>query len=162
MNRTSSPARRLTILGAFVLSLTCQLVWALENDAFSFGIGGTKPVLWKEYEPLTKSLGACMKDNQWDSPTCRRVQDQSMQMMNDAILQAVMLNVNIQNSSEKFCDKTSTDLVRKHESGQLTAYAFLLVEKRLKYGAGLYGARLPETYLGKIVFDALRDESPCK
>ena len=157
----------MTRLKALVASLVLALgigwnpAQALDNDVFAFGIGGTKPVLWKQYEPLLQNAGECLKRQRSDAPVCRQVTDMVAKMMVDAILQASMLNATVQGPVGKFCDADARDFVLKMDSSLLAAYAILLVDDYLKYGSGLYADRLPNTYLGKIVFDALYNKSPC-
>lgn len=80
--------------------------------------------------------------------------------MSDALLQATIVSVG-NPSNDKFCDKYASELVLDKNTSGMAAYAILLVDERLKYGSGLYPS-LQETYIGKIVFDALVTQSPCE
>ena len=135
-------------------------VSAQSNSVFAFGIGGTHPILWKDYKPLQDNAFACDKDNAQQTSTCKEVGAKLIRVLSDAFLQAVMVNVGTP-PKDRFCDDYTTKLVESKNVNGMAAYAILLIDDRLKHGSALYGEELPETYVGKIVFDALRAQSPC-
>jgi hypothetical protein len=138
-----------------------NLAIAEDNSSFSLGLAGTQPILWKEYEPLQQNGLECLKDRELESKTCLAVQDRIIHVLSDALLQAEMVNVG-NPPSDKFCDEYTLQLLHSKNTSQMAAYAMLLVDDRIKHGSSLYGSNLSETYLGKIVFDSLLAQSPCK
>jgi hypothetical protein len=148
-------------IGALLAALSLgNTAWAASNEAFATGIGGTKPILWRDYKPLQDNAIACMQDDRLETRTCQEVRAQVSSAMTDAFLQANLVNVGKPNS-EKFCDEHARKLVLERDTSAMAAYAMLLVDERLKYGSGLYPS-LQDTYLGKIVFDALVAQSQCQ
>lgn len=133
-----------------------------DNNLFAFGLAGVRPVMWKDYEPLQKDIFACMKNNRSTTPVCERVKDRAANILWDALTHAVLINATSGDKGPYFCDKYGYDLIKEQKFGEGAAYAVLLIDERLKYGSSLYGPRLPSTYLGKLVFDSLVDNNPCK
>lgn len=156
-------ARSLLLGATFSVLLTLLApisAHAKDNDTFAIGIAGTTPILWKDYKPLQDNVGTCLTDNRLETKTCKEVQGRVAHAMSDALLHAVLANVG-NPANDKFCDEHSDELVRAKDTGAMAAYAILLVDERLKYGSGLYPS-LQDTYVAKIVFDALVAQSPCR
>lgn len=144
-----------------------SLVWqsaasAADNPTFSVSLAGVHPVLWGDFEPLKKNMSACISDGKMTSPICQKVQDTMAVQLSDALLHAVMVNATAKGAEPRFCDTYALELVKKQRQGDQAAYAILLIEGQIKYGSALYGKDLPGTYLAKLVFDALVNQSPCK
>lgn len=143
------------------------LIWqpiavAADNSAFSFGLAGVHPVLWGDFEPLKKNMSSCIADSKMTTPICLKVQEAIAVQLSDALLHAVMVNATAKGTETRFCDAYSLELVKKQRQGDQAAYALLLIEEQIKYGSALYGKDLPGTYLAKLTFDALVNQSPCK
>lgn len=139
-----------------------ERVFAADNKVFAFGLAGTHPVTWADYEPIQRDSIACVKDNRMSTPVCEQVFDKGMRILWDAFRHAVLVNAVSKPDAKRFCDKGAEDIVRNGKTSEGASYAVLLVDARLKYGSSLYGRELPSTYVAKIVFDSLLDSKPCK
>ncbi len=144
-----------------------SLLWlstanAADNSTFSVSLAGVHPVLWSDFDPLKKNMSACISDGKMNSPICQKVQDTMAVQLSDALLHAVMTNATARGAEPRFCDTYALELVKKQRQGDQAAYAILLIDGQIKYGSALYGKDLPGTYLAKLVFDALVNQSPCK
>lgn len=151
--------KNLTIASVLTFVLL-NTAYAQSNESFAVGIVGVKPMLWQDYEPIQKDALLCFKDNK-KSAVCDKVQENLVRALWDSLRHATLVNSVSQNSA-KFCDKTATESVKSGNVNQGASYAMLLVEEQLKYGTSLYGSSLKNTYLSKIVYDALLQQSPCK
>lgn len=147
------------LLCAISIFLFSPSVFSFDNENFAFGLVGTHPIKWKDYEPLQKNAIACDQEKSNDKGTCQEVQQKVILYAHDAYIQALLANISAP-KEEQFCDESLNELVHKKEVGPMAAIALLAVNDRLKFGSGLY-PDLPNTYLGKIVFDAFVAESPC-
>jgi hypothetical protein len=153
-------ARRTVI----VLALLVTPAFAADKDQFAAEIDDAKPVLWREYEPLYHDFVGCIAGIEPARLThsfCAQLDERRGRMLFDALKQAVRLNVTSP-QKQKFCAGHVTKIVIDQnvvEGGTIAAY---MIDFQLRGGAGAYGADLPHTYLGKIVYDALVKISPCK
>jgi hypothetical protein len=138
-------------------------VFAVDNDQFAAELAGTKPVLWKDYEPLYHDFIGCIagvEPARLTQSVCERIDKSRARMFWDALKQAVLLNA-ASREGPKFCTKHVTEIVAQQKTADGTAIAVYMIDIQLHGGAGPYGTDLPATYLGKIVFDALVKISPC-
>ena len=82
-------------------------------------------------------------------------------MLWDALKQSVRLN-GASPQKPKICLGHVTKIVADHDAVEGSTIAAYMIDFQLHGGTGPYGAELPHTYLGKIVYDALAKISPCK
>jgi biopolymer transport protein ExbD len=139
-------------------------VFAVENDRFSIEIGGVKPVLWKDEERLYPDFVRCIAGSDHGRLTpqvCEQIHSQRNHMFGDALKQAVQLNVTA-SATERFCYSYGDELLRQNRDEDAAEIAMGIVEMQLHGGNGLYGTQLSETYIGKIVFDGLVKQFPCR
>ena len=134
----------------------------LPNERFALQIGDMDPMLWKDYLPLQTNVYACFSDKKLEAPVCKNVQEKMSYALYDALSQAHVLNTMAKSGEQKFCDKYGQQLIIDRKFGPAVAYALLIVDERIKYGASLYGDLLPSIYLGKIIHDSLLESQPCK
>ena len=134
----------------------------LPNELFALQIGDIQPILWKDFEPIQKNVYACLGDKKLDTPLCKKVNERMSYALYDALSQALVLNTLAKPDDPKFCENYGQQLILDRKMGQVAAYALLVVDERLKYGSSLYGAELPNTYVGKIIHDSLLESQPCK
>ena len=137
---------------------------ALDNDPFAVEIEGAKPVLWSEYEPLNHDVVGCIAGNEPRRLThsvCAQLNERRSRMLWDALRQAVWLNI-ASTRKQKFCAEHPTRIVLDQKAVEGGTIAASMIDYQLHGGTGSYGADLPVTYLGKIVYDALVKISPCK
>ena len=80
----------------------------------------------------------------------------------DSLSQALIFNTLAKPGDSKFCEKYGQQLMLDKKLGQAAAYALMIVDERMKYGSSLYGAELPNTFVGKIIHDSLLEANPCK
>ena len=151
---------------AFLLMACSSIasVLAVENDRFAIEIGGVKPVLWKEAERLYPDFVRCIAGSDHGRLTpqlCEQIHSQRNHMFGDALKQAVLLNATAP-ATERFCYSYGDELVKQHEDGDAVGIAMEMVEMQLHGGNGLYGNQLSDTYIGKIVFDGLLKQFPCR
>ena len=125
-------------------------------------IGDNQPILWKNYEPIQKNVYACLDDKKLETPVCTAVQERMNYALYDALSQALVLNTLAKPGEPKFCETYGRQLIIDRKFGQAVAYALLVVDDRMKYGSSLYGEKLPNTYLGKIIHDSFLEAHPCK
>jgi hypothetical protein len=135
---------------------------SLPNSRFALQIGDMQPVQWKELEPVKRNMEACIADSKSSTPTCRQVQERLGLMYFDALSQALVLSTLDKPGEPRFCDEYAKSLIIGRKQGEATMYSILVVGERMKYGSGLYGDDLGNTYVGKIVFDALLESKPCR
>jgi hypothetical protein len=153
-------ARRTVI----VLALLVTPLFAVDNDQFAAEFEGARPVLWKDYEALYHDFVGCIagiEPTRLTHSFCAQLDERRGHMLFDALKQAVRSN-GASPQKQKFCAAHVTKIVIDQnavEGGTIAAY---MIDFQLRGGAGAYGADLPHTYLGKIVYDALVKISPCK
>lgn len=150
--------------GLLGISLFCaaNATYAIENEAFEVLRIGVTPVKWKDYKALRDNVTACLNDGKDETPTCQTVISKATRIWHEAMLQAAVLNVTAP-GGRKFCDDYAEELIEKQDtSNALAVHSYLTIENQIKYGAGLYGSQLDETYLSKIVFDGLVNTKHCK
>ena len=135
---------------------------SLPNSRFSIPIGDVQPVQWKELEPAKRNMEACIADGKTTSSTCKQVQERLGLIYFDALSQALILSTLAKQGEPRFCDDYAKSLIVGRKQGEAIMYSILLVGERTKYGSSLYGEDLPNTYIGKIVFDTLLDSKPCR
>jgi hypothetical protein len=82
-------------------------------------------------------------------------------MLWNAIEQAALLNADT-HSGTQFCSSAATTLVAKKKKNDGVMLALIAIEGQIGSGIGPYADHLPDTYLGKIVFDGLKRMSPCE
>lgn len=146
------------------LAIITMPVFATDNDQFAAEFEGAKPVLWKDYEALYHDFVGCIagiEPTRLTHSFCAQLDERRGRMLFDALKQAVRLNVTSP-QKQKFCAGHVTKIVIDQnavEGGTIAAY---MIDYQLRGGIGPYGADLPHTYLGKIVYDALVKISPCK
>jgi hypothetical protein len=139
-------------------------VFAADSDPFATEIEGANPVLWREYEPLNQDFVRCLagrEPGRLTKSVCSQLAERRGRMLFDALKQAVWLNI-VSPEKRGFCAEHATKIVLDQdviEGGTIAAY---MIDFQLHGGTGSYGANLPQTYLGKIVNDALLKISPCK
>ena len=63
---------------------------------------------------------------------------------------------------QKFCAAHVTKIVAEHDTVEGGTIAAYMIDFQFHGGIASYGANLPHTYLGKIVYDALVKIGPCK
>lgn len=139
-------------------------VFAVDNDPFAAEIEGAKPVLWKEYEPLSHDFVSCiagLEPRRLTHPVCAQLNERRSRILWDALKQAVWLNI-ASTQKQKFCAEHATQIVLDQNALEGGTIAASMIDFQLRGGTGSYGADLPVTYLGKIVYDALVKISPCK
>jgi hypothetical protein len=147
-----------------VLALLVTPVFAVDNDQFAAEFEGARPVLWKDYEALYHDFVGCIagiEPTRLTHSHCAQLNERRGRMLFDALKQAARLN-GASPQKQKFCAERVTKIVIDQnavEGGTIAAY---MIDFQLRGGAGAYGADLPVTYLGKIVYDALVKISPCK
>lgn len=151
----------LSVLLAAAISATAQQK-QLPNERFALQIGDIQPILWKDYEPIQKNVYACLDNKKLETPLCKKVQERLNYALYDSLSQALVFNTLAKPGEPKFCEKYGQQLILDRKLGQAAAYALMIVDERMKYGSSLYGAELPNTFVGKIIHDSLLDANPCK
>jgi hypothetical protein len=139
-------------------------VFAVYNDQFAAEIDGANPVLWKDYETLYHDFVGCIagiEPARLTQSLCAQLNERRSRMLWDALKQAVRLNV-ASPQRPKFCAEHVTKIVVDQDAIEGGTIAATMIDLHLHGGAGPYGADLPVTYLGKIVYDALVKISSCK
>jgi hypothetical protein len=152
------------LVALITLATICAPAFAVDNDQFAAEIDGAKPVLWKDYELLDHDFVGCIagiEPARLTHAACAHLDERRGRMLWDALKQATLLNV-ASSHKPKFCAARVTKVVVDHDAVEGGTMAAYLIEIQLHGGAGPYGADLPVTYLGKIVYDALVKISPCK
>jgi hypothetical protein len=137
---------------------------ALDNSQFAVELDGAKPVLWQEYEPLRRDFVSCiagLEPRRLTHPLCAQLNERRGRMLWDALKQAVWLNISSP-GGQGFCAEHATKIVFDQDAVEGSTIAGSMVDLQLRGAAGPYGADLPVTYLGKIVYDALVKISPCR
>jgi hypothetical protein len=137
---------------------------AVGNDPFAAEIEGAKPVLWREYEPLNRDSAGCIagiEPRRLTRTVCAQLNERRSRMLWDALKQAVWLNI-VSPQEQRFCAEHATKIVLDQNAIEGGTIAASMIDFQLHGGTGSYGADLPVTYLGKIVYDALVKISPCK
>ncbi len=155
-------SRSLLLCLLIPMSVGAQKVAELPNDRFAMRVGDLRPLLWKDYEPMQKNVYACINDNKMSTAICEKVSDRMYVALYDAISQALVVNALAKDDDPKFCDSYGEKLVIDRKIGPTASYALLILDKRMKYGSSLYGAELPNVYVGKILHDALLETKPSK
>ena len=150
------------LLAVALLSPFSAAAQSLPNSRFALQIGDMQPVQWKELEPIKRNMEACISDGKSESPTCKQVKDRLGLMYFDALSQALVLSTLAKPSEPHVCDEYAKSLIINRKQGEAIMYSILVVNERLKYGSGLYGEDLGNTYVGKIIFDALLESKPCR
>jgi hypothetical protein len=137
---------------------------AVDNAEFVIELEGAKPTLWRDYEPLYHDFVSCiagLEPRRLTRPVCTQINERRGRMLWDAIKQAVWLNI-ASPGGQGFCDAHATKIVFDQNTIEGRTIAAAMIDLQLHGGTGPYGADLPITYLGKIVYDALVNISPCK
>ena len=135
---------------------------SLPNERFALQIGDMQPIRWRELEPIQRNMEACIADGKSATPLCKQVQQRLGLMYFDALSQALVLSVLAKPGEPRFCDEYAKSLIINRKQGEATGYSVLVVAEQMKYGSSLYGEELGNTYVGKIVFDALLGSKPCR
>jgi hypothetical protein len=154
----------LRIIGRAIASLATIAgpVFAIDNHQFAAELDGAKPVLWKDYEPLYHDFVGCIagiEPARLTHAVCAHTDERRSRMFWNALKQAALLNVAPSHKPE-FCSDRVNKIIADQDAVEGSTMAAYMMEIQLHGGTGPYGADLPVTYLGKIVYDALVKISP--
>lgn len=153
-----------TFASLLTLASIAVPAFAVDNGEFAVELQGAKPVVWKEYEPLNQDFIRCIAGRdpgRLTKSVCSQVAERRSHILFDALKQAVWLNI-VSPGGQQFCAEHASEIVFNQDAIEGGAIAASIIDLQLRGGAGPYGADLPHTYLGKIVYDALVKISPCK
>ena len=139
-------------------------VLAVDNDQFAVELNGAKPVLWKDYAPVSRDFVGCIagrEPRRLTQEVCTQLNERRARMLWDALKQAVWLNI-ASAQKQSFCAEHAIKIVVDENVIEGGTIAASMIDFQLHGGTGPYGDDLPHTYLGKIVYDSLVKISPCK
>jgi hypothetical protein len=148
-----APGMLTALCSLITLTSVAMPALALDNDQFAMKIEGAKPVLWREYEPLSRDFVGCIvgiDPGRLTHSICVQLNNRRSLMFWDALKQAVLLN-GASRETPKVCADHVNKIVASQNKVEGGAIAASMIEIQLHGAAGPYGADLRHTYLGKIV-----------
>jgi hypothetical protein len=130
------------------------------NSEFAIGIAGIKPVTISEYQPIYDDRLRCLEDGVQDQPPCPEIGKRLSQIVYEGFLHAAIVS-QTRDGGPYFCANSLLDAVQENDTRKVTMVTMLVLGNWLERGSSLYGDNLSETYVAKVVFDALVGQYPC-